>query len=191
MWVTVKAGRGRAGRGRAAASIALLAASLVALAAGPPWLTGCSYSPSPSAVPSYLKTIAIPVFANRTTEPTLEQEVTQAVVDRFVRDNHLRVVGENEADAVITGTVAGYKNSVFGFNAREQAQEYQVAVTVQVTVKDRVKNREMWKDDALIRTTNYFVVAVPGQQIQGETAGRQQAIQKIADAILNKTVEGW
>ena len=133
----------------------------------------------------------MPVFQNATTEPNLEQEVTEAIVNRFVQDNKLKVVAEAEADLVLTGSVVRYVNAVFGFNAREQAEEYQVAVTVALTARDRVKNREMWRDDNLIRTTNYFVVDTPGQQPQDAISARRDAISKIADAVLNKTVEGW
>ena len=152
---------------------------------------GCSYSPSPSLFPTHLKTLAVPILKNETTEPNIEQEVTQAIVDRFVQDNKLRVVDEQQADLVISGSVVRYTNSVFGFNAREQAEEYQVAVAVRLTARDRVKNREMWRDDNLIRTTNYFVVAPAGQTPQDQYTSRKDAIEKLADAVLNKTVEGW
>ena len=154
-------------------------------------LGGCSYSPNPALFPTHLRTIAVPVFQNRTTQPALEEEVTTAIVNRFIRDSKLRVVSEDQADLVITGGVRAYSNAVFGFNAREQAQEYQVAVTVVVTVRDRVKNREMWKDDSLVRTANYFVTASPGQEPQTEAQGRASAVDKVADAILNRTVETW
>jgi hypothetical protein len=164
-----------------------------------PWLAAClllaglscSYSASPALFPPHLRTLAVPVFQNATTEPNLEQEVTEAIVNRFVQDNKLKVVAEAEADLVLTGSVVRYVNAVFGFNAREQAEEYQVAVTVALTARDRVKNREMWRDDNLIRTTNYFVVDTPGQQPQDAISARRDAISKIADAVLNKTVEGW
>lgn len=159
---------------------------MVALVAG-----GCSYSPNPALFPSHLKTIAVPVFQNRTTQPLLEEEITTAVVNRFIRNSKLRVVAEEQADLVVTGSVAAYRNAVFGFNSQEQAQEYQVAVTVSVTVRDRVKNRELWKDDALARTANYFVTAAGGQAPQTETTGRLSAIDKLGDAILNRTVENW
>jgi lipopolysaccharide assembly LptE-like protein len=154
-------------------------------------LGGCSYSPNPTSFPTHLKTIAVPVFQNRTTQPALEEEVTTAVVNRFIRGSKLRIVPESEADLIVTGAATGYKNAVFGFNATEKAQEYQVAVTVSVTVRDRVKNRELWKDDQLIRTSNYFVVQVGDQPPQTEDSGRANAIDKLADAILNRTVENW
>ena len=55
---------------------------------------GCGYTASPALLPPHLKTVAIPVFENGTPEAQLEQQVTDEVVQRFVRDNHLRIVDE-------------------------------------------------------------------------------------------------
>lgn len=169
-------------RWSAPAGAALIAAILPA---------GCGYTTSTALLPSHLKTIAIPVFENGTPEYALEQEITQVVIDRFVRDNHLKVVDERTANAVLRGRITQYRNAVFGFSATEQASEYRVTIGVSVTVKDLVKNREMWKEENLLKTTNYFVVDVPGQNARTELDGRKEAIQKIADEIVARTVEGW
>jgi hypothetical protein len=168
---------------RRVAAGALLAA---ALAAG-----SCAYSTSSAVRSTQLKTIAIPVFENTTTEYTLEQEVTDAVIRRFVEDNHLRVVDERSANAVIRGKLVGYKNAVFGFSAANRAQEYRVTLTCSVVFKDLVKNREIWNEPELVKTANYFVVDVPGQPARTELDGRKEAITKIADEILTRSVEGW
>ena len=135
--------------------------------------------------------MAIPVFENTTTEYTLEQDVTYAVIERFVKDNHLRVVDERSANAVIHGKLTGYKNSVFGFSAADRSQEYRVTLTCSVVFKDLVKNREIWNEPALVKTANYFVVDVPGDSARTELDGRKGAIAKIADEILARSVEGW
>jgi hypothetical protein len=135
--------------------------------------------------------VAIPVFENTTTEYTLELDVTNAVIDRFVKDNHLRVVDERSANAVIHGKLTGYKNSVFGFSAADRSQEYRVTLTCSVVFKDLVKNREIWNEPALVKTANYFVVDVPGDSARTELDGRKEAITKIADEILTRSVEGW
>jgi outer membrane lipopolysaccharide assembly protein LptE/RlpB len=111
----------------------LLAVSLAAAAA----LAGaCGYTTSPALLPSHLKTVAIPVFENGTTEYTLEQEVTDAVIARFVADNHLKVVDERSANSVIKGRITLYKNAIFGFNQAAQAQEYRVTIGASVVFKD-------------------------------------------------------
>ncbi len=151
---------------------------------------GCGYTTSPALLPQHLKTVAVPVFENGTTEYTLEQEITDAVVQRFVRDNHLKVVDERSASSVVKGRITQYKNSVFGFSDAAQAQEYRVTITVQVTFKDLVKNREIWTDE-LVKTANYYVQDVPGQTAKTELDGRKEAIAKIADEVLSRSVEGW
>ncbi len=167
---------------RAALPAALVAAGLL--------LGSCAYTTSPALLPPHLKTIAIPVFENATTEYTIEQDITTAVIQRFVRDNHLKVVDQANANCELRGKVTQYKNAVFGFTQASQASEYRVTVGVQVTFKDRVKNRELWSDE-IIRTANYYVQNVPGQGARTELDGRQEAIGKIADEILSRSVEGW
>ncbi len=151
----------------------------------------CGYTTSPALLPSHLKTVAIPVFENGTTEYTLEQDITEAVIDAFVKDNHLRVVDERSANSVIRGKITAYKNSVFGFSAADRAQEYRVTITCSVTFKDLVKNREVWSEPELTKTANYYVVPVPGDSARTELDGRKEAIAKLADEILSRTVEGW
>jgi len=152
---------------------------------------GCGYTTSTALLPTHLRTIAIPVFENATTEYTLEQEITTAVIQKFVDDNHLKVVDERSADAVLRGKVTVYKNAVFGFSPAAQAQEYRVTISCEVKLKDQVKNRELWSEPALIKTANYYVVDTPGKPASTELDGRKEAVQKIADEILSRTVEGW
>jgi outer membrane lipopolysaccharide assembly protein LptE/RlpB len=152
---------------------------------------GCGYSTAAVALPSHLHTIAIPQFENGTNEYTIEQDITTAVVDRFVADNHLKVVDERSADAVLRGRVTIYKNSVFGISPQNLAQEYRVTIAVSVTLKDQVKNRELWSDENLVKTANYYVQNVPGQEASTELDGRKNAIAKIADEILARSVQGW
>lgn len=154
------------------------------------FLASCAYTTSPALLPSHLKSVAIPTFENATTEYTLDQEITQAVVQRFVRDNHLKVVDEKSASCVVRAKITQYRNSVFGFTEASEAREYRVTIAVQVTLKDLVKNRELWSDE-IVRTANYYVQDVPGQTARTESDGRKEAIDKIADEILTRSVEGW
>jgi outer membrane lipopolysaccharide assembly protein LptE/RlpB len=149
------------------------------------------YSTHPGSLPGHIKTLAVPAFDNRTTQVGLDEEITQAVIQSFVSDNHLKIVAESDANAVLTGAVVDYKNTVFGFTGREQAQEYRVTITVAVRLMDKVKNRELWRDDDMVKTQNYYVISVPGQEPQDEVSGRKQAVQKIADEILSRTIENW
>jgi hypothetical protein len=65
------------------------------------------------------------------------------------------------------------------------------AYYVAVVFKDQVKNREIWHDDNIVKTANYYVQTVPGQQPKTELDGRKEAIQKVADEILTRSNESW
>src|SRR5712691_3574090 len=101
--------RGRTVRFAPRPALGLGIVLLLAGAAG-----GCAYTVR-SALPSHLKTLAIPVFVNNTVEFGLADDITQALVDGFLADRHLRIVQERDADAVLRGTISAYKNQVFGY----------------------------------------------------------------------------
>jgi outer membrane lipopolysaccharide assembly protein LptE/RlpB len=158
---------------------------LLAAAAG-----GCAYTVR-SALPSHLKTLAIPAFANSTVEFGLSEDITQTMVNGFLNDRHLRISAERDANAVLRGTVVAYKNQVFGYTTTERATEYEIVLTVAVTFRDLVKNRDVWKEDALTVRTTYNVVPVGTQPARTETDGRREVIQKLADQVVSRTVQGW
>ena len=63
-------------------------------------LSSCAYSFS-SGLPSHIKNVAVPLFANETNEFGIAEEVTDRLVSALVRDGTLRVVvDESEATTV-------------------------------------------------------------------------------------------
>jgi len=162
-----------------------------ALAVAAVTAASCAYTTSTALLPSHLKTVAVPVFENGTTEYTLEQDVTDAVIAAFIADNHLKVVDERSAHAVLKGRITSYRNAVFGFSQTAQAQEYRVTIGISVTFKDQVKNRQLWTEPNMVKTANYYVVNTPGDSARTELDGRKQAIAKLAEEIIARSVEGW
>ena len=151
---------------------------------------GCGYTVS-SVLPSYIRTVAIPTFANNTVEHGLADDVTQALINSFLADRHLKLERERDADAVLRGTVLSYKNRVYAYTSQEVATQYEILLTVKVSLQDQVKNREIWKEDALTVRTTYNVVPVGAEAAKTETDGRRDVIQKLADQIVSRTVQGW
>jgi hypothetical protein len=152
--------------------------------------TGCTcrYSFSQSSLPTHIRSVAIPVLGNETVEPGLEQELSEAIARQFLDDGTLRVVPENEADSAIYGVVTRYVNQVFGYNADEQTEEYEVVIELSVEFKDLVKRKTRWQDESMVGRTTYFVV---GPEAQDEVSGRAGAIERLAQDILNRTVRSW
>ena len=153
--------------------------------------SGCGYTLK-TAVPSHIKTLAIPVFANNSVEFGLADEVTQSLVEGFLQDRHLRIVSERDANAVLRGTILSYQNRVFGYTRQERATEYEVVLVVQVSLRDVVKNRDLWKEDALAVRTTYNVSPVgTGDVARTESDANKDVIQKLSDQVVSRTVQGW
>jgi hypothetical protein len=169
---------------RIAIGLALVAAILVG--------NGCGvYSFTPSRLPSHIRTVAIPVFVNSTTEPGLEQDLTQQVTREFVLDNTLQVVPEARADSGLYGRIVRYDNRVFGYDAKGETQQYEVIVEVEIEFKDLVKRKTLWTEESMFGRTTYYVVATTGQVPQDEVSGRAEAVRQLASDILNRTVRSW
>ena len=77
-----------------------------------------------------IKTVYIPVFNNETIEYGLGEELTNKITEAIVADNTLKVVGESDADAYISGKVISYKKSSETYNKEDQVQEYRVDLSV-------------------------------------------------------------
>ena len=61
-----------------------------------------------SALPPHLRTIAIPVFKNSSSEPNIHRDATDEVRRAFITDGRLTVVGTRKADMILRGTLTNY-----------------------------------------------------------------------------------
>ncbi len=149
------------------------------------WSCGV-YSFSGSAYP-HIKSIAIPLFDDRTAEFGVRENLTNALVEAFTRDNTLRIADRRNADAILEGVLMKVEDRAGAYNRQEQVDEIHVFLTVRLTYRDVKKRKIIWED-----TITQFGTYTPGG---GEKSTREdainEAIAKIADEVLNRTVSGW
>jgi hypothetical protein len=154
---------------------------------------GCGYSFSGSSIPSYLHTIAIPSFVNQSLDPTIADQVTRGVSDRFLEDNRLKLAREGTADCLLEGKVLSYERKVYSYTPDQNPETYIVVVRISVVLKDRVKNRDIWSTDRLEATATYPASgAATGSGLpSNEDEARLAAIQTLSQDILAHSLERW
>ncbi len=151
-------------------------------------LSGCVYSFKGGSVPAHLKTIAIPLVQDQSGygDPTLRDELTQSLVDRFTNDNTLQVTDRGTADSMLEGVVVDVKDAPSVVQAGEQVTARRITVTVHATFQDLKLRKKMWDKDF----SNWGDYPSGGGLTQ-RNDGVKEAIRKITEDILNETVAGW
>jgi hypothetical protein len=132
----------------------------------------------------------VPFFENKTAEPNLEISVTNQIIQNLVSDNTLKVVPENNADAVLDGEIVAFKNTPFGFDPKNlNAEEYHVVITVECTLFNRRTNQPVWEKRSFVGDGSYFVEKVEGGRTFTDAVN--ESLKEITDRILNLTVQDW
>lgn len=131
-----------------------------------------------------IESVYVPVLANETIEYGLGEELTTKLTDRFVSDNSLKVVGRDDADAVISGKVISYNRSSYTYNKEDQVQEYKVDVSVSVKFA-KSDGSLIWQEEEL---SAYGVFSAEDET---EEEGKSKALEKLAEIIVNRAVRDW
>lgn len=158
--------------------VLFLTTSFIYLSCGP-------YSFSGTSVPSHLKTIAVPLVSDQTSEFGVRENLTDAIITEITQDNSMKIANESDANAVVSGRIISLDDRADTFSANEKVEAYRVYITVEFEVEDRVQNTVLWKE----KWSQWGLYKLGESPTREE--GIQEAIGKIAQDILNKTVSGW
>jgi hypothetical protein len=180
-------------------------------------LVGCGYQLAGRGahVPEGARTISIQPFANRTHEPALEVRLQQAIEDEFRRRGPLNVVPDPEGDLVLSGEIRRLVAVPVGFNATDEAVQYQGIMRVALRLVERSSNRTLY-ETKLLQVSQDFgavsgVVIASSPRFQrgtmnardlpnltnvqlGET-GRREALRELLDQVARdvyaQAIEGF
>lgn len=165
-------------RGRTLRRISGLLISLSLLALG-----GCLYGFAGGGLPPSIKTVAVLPFDNQTAEPTLTAEVNTRVREAVQGRLGLRQASENQADAVVRGSITRYEPDLpVAYQGQEgntpTVTRRLVQITVSVEILDQHAGKPLWQRSGLLLEGDY----PPGQEVEGRT--------KALDKLVTNIVEG-
>jgi hypothetical protein len=150
-------------------------------------LQGCGFYSFTGASTGGLKSIAIPTFENQTAEFGLAETISDNLIDRFNQDGSLKVRDPRTADSILYGTITRITDQPAAYTAAGNVEQYKVTIAVHLRFEDRIKGKIVWEDNV-----SQFGLYPFGS---GSTADRDQglseAMDKLVDDILSKTVSGW
>ena len=157
-------------------------------------LAGCLYKFSGGGLPSNIRTVAVLPFENLTPEPVLTQEVTSAVREAVQNRLGLRQAGEEQADAVVRGSIQQYNPDLPvtftgtptpGQQSRVEVTRRMVQISVNVRIVNQREGKVLWERTALLVQGEYE----PGRE--SESIGRRKALEKLVNDIVEGAQSQW
>ena len=162
--------------------------TLLVLTAGALLLAGCGYSLRGN-LPGHIRTVAVPVFTNKTQTPAVENFLTRAVVDAFVTSGRLKVVRPEDADSILEGEIVGYQLDSLSYDPRANVREYRLTVTLNLQFRDVRQNVMLLRREGHQEKADFRVPGQVAATITSEESALRLAAVDIGRAIVNLAVD--
>jgi len=133
-------------------------------------------------------TLAIPLFANRSTEIGLEAILASALINGFAKTKAVKVIpGDKAADLVLEGKVRSVDNASVAYFDVTRSTVRRITVRVDLELKKGESGKVLWKDTQVLQEDyvvdpNYHV----GEATKSEGLGRaaETMARKVIDKVL-------
>jgi outer membrane lipopolysaccharide assembly protein LptE/RlpB len=164
--------------------------STLALAA---MLAGCGYGlvGRTSSLPPDIEKIFISPLQNKTLRQQVDQILTQAINEEFLRRPRFTVVNSAlEADAVLQGAVTNFRVRPVLFGAAEgRASEYEIQVTASMDFRRTDSDEVLWEQPYYLFSERYEFDE--SQLLDLEDVAVEEVSEDFAQTIVIDILEGF
>ncbi len=168
---------------RRPAPLAALALLLVAAA-------GCVQYRLGSMLPPDVRTVYVPTCVNETSEPAIEQDVTQAILSQIQMDGSLRLGSAEEADTILDITLVRFWLDPVGYVAGESstANQYRMSIRASFVLHRRQDRSVVAESPGL---TGWYDFDFAGDMTSSKAVALRPAAEDLGRRIVNNIVQYW
>jgi hypothetical protein len=149
--------------------------------------SGCFYGFAGGGLPPHIHTLALSTFDNQSASPDVPTELFDALHRELQRRLGVRDAPADRADAAVRGVIASYDTDVpVSFSANPQqavSARRRLQLTVEIEIVDQSNGKVLFSNKALRQEADYNEGA--------EADGRRQAIEKIAQSVIEGVQSNW
>ena len=142
-----------------------------------------------SSLPPEIKTIYIPLFANKTYEPGIENLFTNALIREFIKSNKVDVV-RGEAEGVISGEIISFKLDPLSYTKDDRVLEYRAIIKVSAAFRKADTGEVIWKNENLSHNEEYMVSSDMVSTEAGKKGAKEKIVEELAERIHDSILEG-
>lgn len=155
---------------------------------------GCGYHTAghANALPSDLRTLAVPAFVNQTQTYKIEQTLTSAVVQEFTTRTKYRVTADpSGADATLRGTVLSTSTTPLTYDSKTgRASSVLVIVAMKVALTDR-DGRVLYQNPSYTFREQYQVSQDLSSFFEEDSPAFQRLSQSFARTLVSNVLEAF
>lgn len=154
--------------------------------------SGCGYKVSGrySGLPEHIKTIAVPVFANKTVKFRLEQIVTAAVKKELAERGRFRVTGDPaESDALLEGTVNSFSVISVGVRQDDAGASFHIMMNLSVRLTDLKNKKTLYYNPSFVVREEYLLSTRVVDFYPEEVPAMERAAQRFAASLASTILE--
>jgi hypothetical protein len=134
-----------------------------------------------------VRTVAVPIFTTRSFDRGVEFNLSEAVVKQIEATTPYKVVPRERADTVLEGQVVDVTVGKMSTDPDSAIpQEQMLGVTIDFTWKDLRSGRILVERRGFEHTATYYPTLGEGRFV-----GKQQAVEKLALAIVQELQADW
>ncbi|MCC6142180.1 MAG: LptE family protein [Candidatus Hydrogenedentes bacterium] len=150
--------------------------------------SGCAYRLG-STLPPGIETVHVPTIINQTDEPSLESEVTRALVREFQRDGTLKIAEASAADARLEVTAVGFKLEPLRYerDSTKSTREYRMLIDADLVMFKSKTDTPMLTRHVQGEATFDFI----GDMATSKAQALPEAARDLSHDIVEAVVEYW
>ncbi len=175
-----------------------MASRLLALALILTCCTACpgyhlaGYGVTSDLIPEDVKTVGVPPFENRSDQPELDQRITEALVNEFVRRGRFEAVPTAEgADVVLEGELSSFRQEPVSFTIEGRFDRVQVIVTARVRLVRTSPEEVLWSQNHFVFREQYDVPETPEAEVDRVTLAIEDIAEGFARSVVTSILEGF
>jgi outer membrane lipopolysaccharide assembly protein LptE/RlpB len=146
-----------------------------------------------STLPTEIKTIAVPAFANNTETYKVEQMLTAAVVREITTRTHYHVVNQisDDADATLRGTVLSTYSAPLTFDSQTgRVASVLITVNLKVVLTDR-RGKVLYQNSAYVFREQYEVSTELNSFFEEDSPALERLSRDFARTLIANILEGF
>jgi hypothetical protein len=142
-------------------------------------------------LPGGVTRVEVPVFENRTTRTDVGRVLTEDFISQLLGSAKLRVVGGQDAEAQIKGTVVTYKREPITFDSKQTPLENRLTIVMDVTLRRRGDDRVLYGETGVTVRYDYPVKTDLQENDRLEDEALRSASKLMSQKLVGLMLEGF